>query len=127
MELVAVELVAVAQQHAQQARHNAQQARHNALKAQRHNRLQLLYLRRHLVAQALVACQVSLGRAEREEHIQTDGKVVLIVGDVEADEFVVLAVFTLYEREDQTTELSIAILHLHIGDTIVFQPRVGNL
>ena len=82
----------------------------------------LLYLRRHLVAQALVACQVCLGSTKREEHIQTDGQVVLVVCDVEADKLVVLAILTLDEREYQAAELGVAVLHLHIGDAVVLQP-----
>ena len=82
----------------------------------------LLYLRRHLVAQALVACKISLGSTKREEHIQTDGQVVLVVCDVEADKLVVLAILTLDEREYQAAELGVAVLHLHIGDAVVLQP-----
>ena len=82
----------------------------------------LLYLRRHLVAQALVACQISLGSTKREEHVKTYGQVVLIIGDVEADELVVLAVLALDEREGEAAVLSCAVLHLQRGLARIFQP-----
>ena len=57
----------------------------------------LLYFRSHLVAQSLKACEICLGRAEREEHIQADGQMILIIGDIEANQLVVLTILALDE------------------------------
>ncbi len=52
---------------------------------------------------------------------------VLVVGDIEADELVVLAVLALDEREDQAAVLVVVVLHLQIGGTVVFQPRITQV
>ena len=57
----------------------------------------LIDLRGHRTADTFVIPEESLGRAETEEHIQTHGDMVLVVGDIETDQFVTFAVLTLIE------------------------------
>ena len=63
-----------------------------------------------------------LCRSEAEEHVETHRYVVCVVGDVEAYQFVVLSVLTLYEREHEATELLFRVLHLKSLLPLVFQP-----
>ncbi len=86
------------------------------------NHLILLHLRSHRITQSFIACQVSLGGAEGEEHIQTHGQVVFVVRNIEADELMVLAVLTLNKGEYKATILGVAVFHFDIGDAIVLQP-----
>ena len=86
----------------------------------------LLHLRRHRTAYPLITLEEGLSRAEAQEHVKTHGNVVVVVCDIEANQFMALTVLIFPEREDQTTELRVAVLHLYIGDTIVLQPRIGN-
>ena len=85
---------------------------------------ELFLFRSEFVAQTLHACEIGFGRSERKEHIQAYGQVILIVGDEETYEFVVLAVLALNKREDETTELLLRVFHLKRLLALVFQPGV---
>ena len=82
----------------------------------------LLQFRGEGTPYAFVGAEECLGRAEGEEHVETNGDVVLVVGDVETDELLVLAVLMLNEREDQTAELLLRALDLEGLLATVFQP-----
>ena len=88
--------------------------------------MDLINLRGHWAADAFVVLKVGLGATEREEHVEANGDVVLVVGDVETDKLVALAVFALIERHNQATELLLASVHLEVLSASELQPRVGE-
>ena len=73
-----------------------------------------LNLRGHGTAHALIALKEGLGRAETEEHVQSHRNMVLVVGNIEADQLMALVVFTFIERKDQTAEFLFGTIHLEI-------------
>ena len=64
------------------------------------------------VAQAAGAFQEGLGAAEIEIHVEPDGQMVGVVGDVERHDFFLFSVFRFHEREDKTTVFRFGIFHL---------------
>lgn len=53
--------------------------------------------RRLRIAHAFGFCQESFGTAETQVHVQPDGQVVLVICDVERDDFFFFAFFVFYE------------------------------
>ena len=58
---------------------------------------------------------------EAKEHIQTYWDMVIVVGHIETDQLMALAILILPEREHQTTELLLGVTHL-----IVLPPSRAN-
>lgn len=71
----------------------------------------LLNLRRLRVTQSARTSEEGLGRTKVEVHVEANGKVVLVISDVEGDNIALLAVLFLYEGEDKATILSARIFH----------------
>ena len=51
----------------------------------------------HWIFDTLIVLEEGLSRTEGEEHVKADGDMILVVGDEEADEFVVLIILTFNE------------------------------
>lgn len=82
----------------------------------------LIKFRGHGAAYAFVVLQIGLGATEGEEHVEAHRDVVLVVGDIETDELVALAVFALIERHDQAAELLFSAIHFESLLTTELQP-----
>ena len=71
---------------------------------------------------SLISLEECLCRPKLQEHVETHGDVVGIVGDIKADNLLVVSVLALDKREDETTELLLGALNLKFILTDIFDP-----
>ena len=63
------------------------------------------------MAHAGSRAQEGLGGAEVQIHVEPNGEVVGVVGDVEANDFLFFIVLAFHEREHQTTISNVGVFH----------------
>ena len=81
------------------------------------------------------AGEEGLSGAEAQEHVEADGDVVVIVGDVEGDDFLfaLLVLVVLHKGEDEAAVSGACLLHLDFflaaidKDLIALAAAVGHL
>ena len=79
------------------------------------------------VSQSFALAKICLCYAEAKEEVEADGYVVRVVGDIESDDFLFLAIRILYKREDYAFVSNAGALHLEVFAATIDERDVLNL